>query len=303
MAKYVIGIDYGSASVRAAVVDASDGSELASGIYRYEYGVDGNYLDRANPHVVRQSPDDYLKGMELSVRLAIESAGEGFDANAIVGIGIDATGTTVLPVSEVGVPLSADARFADNPNAMIWLWKDHSSTAEAQAITEAARALRPEYIDMVGGVYSSEWFWAKVLHCVRCDPAVYDAAHTWIEVSDWLVFLLTGGGRIDGAVRGMCAASHKALFNPEWGGFPSEEYVRCIPSSRRSSVRSTAAWCATCPPRRAGSAASGRSAWASRPASSSASRRSTPISAASARGFGPAYSSRRSARRRATCTC
>jgi len=111
---------------------------------------------------------------------------------------------------------------------MIWLWKDHSSTAEAQAITEAARALRPEYIDMVGGVYSSEWFWAKVLHCVRCDPAVYDAAHTWIEVSDWLVFLLTGGGRIDGAVRGMCAASHKALFNPEWGGFPSEEFVRAL---------------------------------------------------------------------------
>lgn len=228
MGKYVIGVDYGSASVRAAVVDALDGSELAHGIYEYEYGVDGNYLDKANAHVVRQNPDDYLRGMEVSVRRALENAGADFDANEVVGIGVDATGTTVLPVSRTGVPICQKARFKGNPNAMIWLWKDHSSTAEAQIITQTAKAMNPEYVDMVGGTYSSEWYWAKVLHCLNCDPDVFDAAYTWIEVSDWLVFLLTGGGDIDHAVRGICAASHKALFNPEWGGFPSEDFIEAL---------------------------------------------------------------------------
>ncbi len=228
MGKYVIGVDYGSASVRAAVVDTANGRELASGVYAYEHGVDGSYLDKANPHVVRQNPDDYLKGMERSVRLAVEAAGEGFDASQIVGIGIDTTGSTVLPVSKMGVPLCAEAEFADNPNAAIWLWKDHSATAEAETITKLAHAVNPEYVDMVGGAYSSEWYWAKVLRCLRSDPAVYDAAYTWIEVADWLVYLLTGGGCIDDAVRGICAASHKALFNPEWGGFPSENFIRAL---------------------------------------------------------------------------
>lgn len=228
MGKYVIGVDYGSASVRAAVVDTADGSELASGVYPYAYGIDGNYLDKTNPHVVRQSPQDYLNGLEQSVKLAIKNAGEGFDPAQIVGIGIDTTGSTVLPVLQDGAPLCGQAPFKDNPNAMIWLWKDHSSTAEAQAITQAAQAMHPEYVDMVGGSYSSEWYWAKVLHCLNCDPGVFDAAYTWIEVSDWLVFLLTGGGHIDQAVRGICAASHKALFNPEWGGFPSEDFMEAL---------------------------------------------------------------------------
>ncbi len=119
-------------------------------------------------------------------------------------------------------------RFAGKPNAMIWLWKDHSSIAEGNVITETARAMNPEYVDMVGGVYSSESYWAKVLHFLNCDSEVFDEAYTWIEVSDWLVFLLTGGNSIDSAVRGGCAASQKALYSPQWDGYPSEDFIRAL---------------------------------------------------------------------------
>ncbi len=228
--RYTIGVDYGSASVRAIVVDTATGTELSSGVYAYQFGEEGNWLDANHPNMIRQNPDDYTKGLELSVKKALEEAlsNPDFSLEAIVGLGIDTTGTTVLPVLADGTPLASLPEFKDNPNAYIWLWKDHTATQEAVDITVAAHRDRPRYIRMVGGSYSSEWYWAKVLHCLHIDKAVYDASYTWMEVSDWLPFLITGKVHVDEAVRNICAATHKALYNPEWGGYPDCEFLRSL---------------------------------------------------------------------------
>ena len=225
---YTIGVDYGSASVRAAIVDISDGSEVASGVFPYAFGVDGNLLDPSDPRLVRQDPNDYLKGLEVSIVTAIAKAKEtvaGFSPSSIKGIGIDTTGTTVMPILKDGTPLAFLDGFKDEPSAYIWLWKDHTSTAEAEEITEKAKDGFPEYMDMVGGTYSSEWYWAKVLHCLRSSRHTFDAAYTWVEVADWLPFVITGGKDVSDMRRCVCAAAHKALFNPEWGGYPSKEFI------------------------------------------------------------------------------
>ncbi len=223
---YTIGVDYGSASVRAIIVDIATGRELASGVYPYQFGEEGNWLDRKNPNMIRQNPEDYTKGLEVSITMAIKEALKDpeFCLDSIVGIGIDTTGTTVLPVLADGTPLASVNDYIDNPNAYIWLWKDHTATQEAVEITKVAMQSHPHYIQMVGGSYSSEWYWAKVLHCLRIDRAVFNAAYTWMEVSDWLPFLITGKNHVDEAIRNICAASHKALYNPEWGGYPDKEF-------------------------------------------------------------------------------
>ena len=224
---YTIGVDYGSASVRAIIVDTATGKEFASGVYPYQYGEEGNHLDSRNPNMIRQDPEDYTKGLETSISMALQEALKDptFCLEAIVGLGIDTTGSTVLPVLADGTPLASLAEYKDNPNAYIWLWKDHTATQEAVEITAKALQTRPHYIQMVGGSYSSEWYWAKVLHCLRVDKTVFDAAYTWMEVADWLPFLITGKGHVDEAVRNICAASHKALYNPEWGGYPDREFL------------------------------------------------------------------------------
>ncbi|MCC8164690.1 MAG: ribulokinase [Planctomycetes bacterium] len=225
--KYVVGVDFGTASARAAVIRVADGTEIASATSAYQHGVGGCIHDAKNPLVARQHPDDYADGFALSVREALqEAAGRGgIDTHDVIGIGFDTTGSTIMPVLRDGTPLVRLDQFRDNPNAHIWLWKDHSSWAEAEEITEQAEKRHPEYLDLVGGVYSSEWFWSKVLHCLRIDPAVHAAAHTWMEVADWLLFTLSGGGLVDDAIRATCPAGHKALFNMDWGGFPEEEFL------------------------------------------------------------------------------
>ena len=148
-----------------------------------------------------------------------------FSPDQVVGIGVDTTGSTPLPVDENGEPLAFQAEFAGNPNALAWLWKDHTSTAEATRITELARKMRPEYLAKCGGTYSSEWYFAKVLHCLNIDEKVFDAAHCWVECADWIPAQLTGTGAADSFVTGICAAGHKAMFNADWGGFPDAEFL------------------------------------------------------------------------------
>lgn len=227
MKQYTIGVDFGSASVRSIVVDTTTGQEIGIGIYEYTFDKDGNWLDSAMPTMVRQHPDDYVKGLEASIREALKTARlhADFSNDSIIGIGIDTTGTTILPVLADGTPLACLPEFNDNPNAHIWLWKDHTATQEAREITEKALANRPAYINMVGGSYSAESYWAKVLHCLHTDRVVYEAAYTWMEVSDWLPFLITGKTHVDEAVHNICAATHKAMYNPEWGGYPDKEFL------------------------------------------------------------------------------
>ena len=225
---YAIGLDYGTNSVRCVIVDTGHGRELGTCVYGYETGEAGILLDSADHNLARQNPADYLKGVEVTVAGAIAEAKQAepkFDPKDIVGIGVDTTGSTPLPVDKTGMPLALLDAFKDNPNAHAWLWKDHTGYAEAAEITTLAAKDRPEYLAKCGGTYSSEWFFSKILHCLRVDPEVFDAAYTWVEHADWLPAVLTGTDAPERARRCRCAAGHKAMFNDDWGGYPDAEFL------------------------------------------------------------------------------
>jgi len=225
---YTIGLDYGTNSVRCLIVDAANGDELGTAVYEYETGEAGVILDSADHNLARQNPADYIKGTEIAVKAAIrkaKSADKDFDASQIIGIGVDTTGSTPIPVDKSGTPLSETTEFKRNPDAYAWLWKDHTAHAEAAEITELAKKEHPEYLAKCGGTYSSEWFFSKILHCLRTDPAVFDAAYTWVEHADWMPAVLTGTEVPDKLKRCRCAAGHKAMFNDKWAGLPAKDFL------------------------------------------------------------------------------
>jgi L-ribulokinase len=225
---YALGLDYGTNSVRALIVDIRNGRELATAIHDYESGAAGVVLDARNPDLARQNPADYLKGAEAAVRLTLaraRKADRSFDPAQVVGIGVDTTGSTPIPVDRDGTPLCLRKEFRGNPNAMAWLWKDHTGFAEAAEITALAARERPEYLAKCGGTYSSEWFFSKILHCRRVDPRAFDAAWSWVECCDYIPAVLTGETRPEKIKRSRCAAGHKAMFNADWGGLPSREFL------------------------------------------------------------------------------
>lgn len=229
--KYVIGLDYGTNSVRTLVVRVHDGFEAGTAVFEYPHGDAGILLDSSDPNLARQHPADYLQGAEVSVRAALEDARRNdpdFAPERVIGIGVDTTGSTPLPVDANGVPLAFHERFQNNLNAMAWLWKDHTSTREAETITETAGRLRPQYLAKCGNSYSSEWFWAKVWHCLNVDPEVFESAATWVECADWIPAVLTGNDHPSRILRGVCAAGHKALYNPQWGGLPDKEFLSAL---------------------------------------------------------------------------
>ena len=230
MGMYALGLDYGTNSCRCLILDLVDGSEIASAVYAYPSGKDGILLDPQDPNVARQDPNDYIRGLSM-VKTAIQKAKKarkGFDPKQIIGIGVDTTGSTPIPVDREGMPLSMQPRFRRNLDAMAWLWKDHTSHAEAAEITELARKTHPEYLAKCGGVYSSEWFWAKLLHCRRVAPEVFKAAHSWVECCDFLPALLTGETRPGKIARSVCAAGHKAMYCEEWGGLPEKKFLDAL---------------------------------------------------------------------------
>ncbi len=225
---YAIGLDYGTNSVRCLLVNVMDGTEVGTSVYEYESGQAGILLDPANHNVARQNPADYLKGLELTILETIRQAPKTdplFDVTQIIGIGVDTTGSTPIPVDERGLPLAFSDEFKDNLNAYVWLWKDHTGYAEAAEITELAKKEHPEYLAKCGGTYSSEWFFSKILHCLRTDPAVFNAAYTWVEHADWITGVLTGTEHPDHIKRCRCAAGHKAMFNDSWGGYPDKAFL------------------------------------------------------------------------------
>src|SRR4030042_398356 len=217
--KYTIGLDYGTNSVRAVLVDVTNGNELGTAVYEYETGEAGIILDPSDHNLARQNPADYIKGIKVTVKDVIKKAkkvDKDFDAGRIIGIGIDTTGSTPLPVDKDGTPLAMLDKFKDNPNAHAWLWKDHTSHVEAAEITELAETEHPEYLAKCGGTYSSEWFFSKILHCLTVDPNVFDAAYTWVEHADWIPAVLTGTEHPSKLKRCRGAAGHKAMFNNAW---------------------------------------------------------------------------------------
>ncbi len=228
MDRYAIGLDYGTNSARAILVNCADGRHVAAAVMEYPHGLTGVLLSQTDPHLARQHPADYVAAAETTIRQVLAGAAravDGFQPDQVVGIGVDTTGSTPLPVDADGRPLAFDERFAENPNAMAWLWKDHTAIAEAEQITALAAEIRPEYLAKCGGTYSSEWFFAKILHCLRVDPAVFEAATTWVEIADWIPACLTGTEHPEKLTACVCAAGHKAMYNPDWGGYPDKEFL------------------------------------------------------------------------------
>lgn len=220
---YTIGLDYGTNSVRCVIVDTSNGNEVGTSVFNYPTGEAGIILDASDHNVARQNPADYIEGLEVTVKEAITQA--NILSNEIIGIGVDTTGSTPLPIDENGTPLGFLDEFKDNPNAMAWLWKDHTGYAEAAEITELAQKEHSEYLAKCGGTYSSEWFFSKILHCLRVDKKVFDAAYTWVEHADYMTALLTGTTHPKDIKRCRCAAGHKAMFNDSWGGYPNKQFL------------------------------------------------------------------------------
>jgi L-ribulokinase len=217
---YVIGIDYGTDSVRAVLVDARTGTEQAQAVHSYARWKTGQYCNPAK-NQFRQHPLDYIEGLEAVVRQVAREV----PAEQIRGLAVDTTGSTPGPVNAQGVALALTPGFEDSPNAMFVLWKDHTALAEAAEINHKARTWGGEdFTKFEGGVYSSEWFWAKIMHVLREDEAVSQAAYSWMEHCDWITLLLTGGN-LAGFKRSRCAAGHKAMWHESWGGLPSEEFL------------------------------------------------------------------------------
>ncbi|AQQ08464.1 Ribulokinase [Sedimentisphaera cyanobacteriorum] len=224
---YTIGLDFGSNSVRSVIVDTADGKELSSSVWVYESGEEGILLDSSDHNLARQNPADYLKGIEITVNEAIKKAESDphFSADKIVGIGVDTTGSTPMPVDAENCALNENPKFKDNLNAYAWLWKDHTAHKEAEKITQTARRDFPEYLAKCGGTYSSEWFFSKIWHCLNAAPEVYNAAESWVEICDWIPAVMCGITSPKDIVRSRCAAGHKAMFSSQWGGLPSNEFL------------------------------------------------------------------------------
>ncbi len=228
--KFSMGVDYGTNSVRALVVDTSDGTEVATHVYNYPSGEAGVLVDRNDPNLARQNPADYIDGFHQSVRRAVRAAKKkrGFKPENVVGIGVDTTGSTPIPVDREGTPLALQSKFKKRLAAHAWLWKDHTGHAEAAAITEKAKDDADRYLASCGGTYSSEWYWSKILRCKREDPKTFDAAYSWVELADFVPAYITGNTDPHSMKRGICAAGHKAMYGERWGGLPRADFLASL---------------------------------------------------------------------------
>lgn len=224
---YVIGVDYGSDSVRSVLVNAENGEEISSSVFNYPRWQKGLFC---NPSInqFRQHPLDYTEGLEYTIKDCIAQAGGAAAAAAVKAIAVDTTGSTPVAVNKAGTPLALLPEFQENPHAMFVLWKDHTAVKEAAQINEHAQKSEINYLDYCGGIYSSEWFWAKLLRTLRTDEAVREACYSWVEHCDWIPFLLTGGTDVKEMKRSRCAAGHKALWAEQFDGLPPNEFFSSL---------------------------------------------------------------------------
>jgi len=223
MKNYVIGLDYGTDSVRAMLIDTDNGQELSSNVFQYKRWKNKEYCD-ASINQFRQHPLDHIEGLESTIKQVVKNS--KVDPSQIRSICIDTTGSSPVPVAKDGTPLALAKGFENNPNAMIVLWKDHTSINEANQINELAASWGGDnFTKYVGGIYSSEWFWAKILHIIKQDEAVKNAAYTWMEHCDLMTYLLIDNKDLKSFKRSRCAAGHKAMWHENWNGLPPEEFL------------------------------------------------------------------------------
>ena len=225
---YVIGVDYGTDSVRSIIVNAHNGDEVASSTFEYPRWKQQLFCN-AETNQFRQHPLDYIEGLQHTIKDCLQKISDDV-RNNIKAISIDTTGSSPVAVDETGMPLALHENFADDPDAMFILWKDHSSAQEAEEINQHAKNFDVNYLKYVGGVYSSEWYWSKLLHTLRVNKKVKEACYSWVEHADWMPFLLTGGKHINEMKRGVCTAGHKGLWAEEWNGFPPENFFTSLDS-------------------------------------------------------------------------
>ena len=224
---FTIGIDFGTNSCRAIVVSCADGSTIGTGVSEYHSGDQGVLTHPSDPHLARQNPADYIGslGHAISAALAQAASSPGFSRDRVIGIGVDTTGSTPLPIDRKARPLALDPQWEGHLAAQAWLWKDHTGSEEAAAITAIAKQHAPQYLEPIGGTYSSEWWWSKIWKCLKVAPDVFDAAASWVELADFVPAVLAGVSDSRDIVRCVCAAGHKAMYSEAWGGLPSKEFL------------------------------------------------------------------------------
>lgn len=223
---YCIGVDFGTDSVRALIVDAHNGTELATSVFEYPRWREGRFCEAAY-NKFRQHPLDHIEGLEKTIKSCLAQIGQDA-AQYVRAITVGTTGSTPIAVDKSGTPLSLLPEFADEPDAMFVLWKDHTAVAEAEEINNHAKNFEIDYLQYVGGLYSSEWFWAKLLHILRHNERVRSACYSWVEHSDWIPFILTGGNDAKAVRRNICAAGHKGLYAEAFGGFPPNNFFATL---------------------------------------------------------------------------
>ena len=224
---FTIGVDFGTNSCRAIVVSCADGKTVGTGVSDYHSGDHGVLTHPSDPHLARQNPADYIGSLGHAITTALSQAAQapGFSRDRVIGIGVDTTGSTPLPIDARARPLSIDPDWEGHLAAQAWLWKDHTAAAEAAAITATAQMHAPQYLAPIGGIYSSEWWWSKIWKCLKVAPEVFDAAASWVELADFVPAVLAGVDNSRDIVRCACAAGHKAMYSGEWGGLPSREFL------------------------------------------------------------------------------
>jgi L-ribulokinase len=223
---FVIGVDFGTDSVRSVLLNALNGEEMASSVFYYPRWKDGKYCN-AGKNQFRQHPLDYVEGLEATIKDCLQKAGDDI-ANNVKGISVDTTGSSPVAIDKNGIPLALLPGMENNPNAMFVLWKDHTATKEAEEINTHATKFPINYLKFVGGIYSSEWFWAKLLHILREDEAIQKNIYSFAEHCDWISFVLTGGNDAAKLKRGVCSAGHKALWAAEFGGLPPNDFFKSL---------------------------------------------------------------------------
>ncbi|HDN85363.1 MAG TPA: ribulokinase [Candidatus Aerophobetes bacterium] len=224
MAKFSIGIDFGTESARAVLVRVKDGEEVANAVHTYADGVIDERLPGTNielePDWALQNPADYIEAIKKTIPQVLREA--GVDAEDVIGIGIDFTSCTMLPIDKEGIPLCMREKYKDNPHSWVKLWKHHAAQPEADRINQVARERGEKWLDRYGGKISSEWFFPKCLQILNEAPEIYDAADRFIEATDWIILQLTGKEK-----RNSCTAGYKAIWDPD-EGFPSPDYFKAV---------------------------------------------------------------------------
>jgi L-ribulokinase len=223
---FVIGVDFGTDSVRSVLLNAFNGEEIASSVFYYPRWKEGKYCN-AGKNQFRQHPLDYTEGLEATIKDCVQKAGNDIAKN-VKGISVDTTGSSPVAVDKSGTPLALLPGMENNPNAMFVLWKDHTATKEAEEINTHATKFPVNYLKFVGGIYSSEWFWAKLLHILRADETIRNSLYSFVEHCDWIPFVLTGGTDATKLKRSVCSAGHKALWSEEFEGLPPNDFFKSL---------------------------------------------------------------------------